>query len=168
MSGSRSFAVVAYPDRSQAEQALSLIEELAQAKHLRLADAAIVVKAEDGRLELHQTRELSVGQGTITGGVAGFLLGFALGGPVGGALAGMVGGGAFAAFDTGIENKRMKELGERLAPAHAALGLLVEDADWALLYERMAPLGGDLLVSELTPQAASALEQLASLDTSAR
>lgn len=160
MGSSRSFAVVAYPDRSRAEQALSLIEELADAKHVRLADAAIVVKSEDGRLELYQTRELSVGQGTITGGVAGFLLGFALGGPVGAALAGMVGGGAFGAFDTGIENKRLKELGASLAPAQAALGLLIEEADWGLLRERMATLGGELLVSELTPEATAALERL--------
>jgi uncharacterized membrane protein len=160
MNGSRSFAVVAYPDRSRAEQALKLIEELAHGKHVRLADAAIVVKSHDGRLELFQTREVSVGQGAVTGGVAGFLLGFALGGPVGGALAGMVSGGAFGAFDTGIENERLKELGESLAPAQAALGLLIEEADWGLLRERLATLGGELLVSELTPEAAAALDRL--------
>src|SRR5262245_17969882 len=96
------FAVVAYSDRAKAEEALKEVERLAHSKQVRLADAAIVVKAEDGRLELYQTHEVSVGQGTITGGVAGFLLGFVLGGPVGGAIVGMVGGGAYGAFDTGI------------------------------------------------------------------
>ncbi len=165
MRGSRSFAVVAYPDRTRAEEALKLVEELARTKHVRLADAAIVVKSEDGRLELYQTREVSVGEGAVGGGVAGFLLGFALGGPVGGALAGMVSGGAFGAFDTGIENDRLKELGNSLTPAHAALGLLIEEADWGLLRERMATLGGELLLSELTPEATAALERLPHLPT---
>ena len=161
MSKRYSFGVVGYPDREHAEEALDIVNTLAGEKRVKLADAAIVVKADDGKLELHQTHEISVGTGAITGGVAGLLLGFALGGPLGGALVGLLGGGALGVFDTGIENKRMKKLGESLAPGHTALCVLIEDADWQLLRERLAPLGGEVLVAELTDEAAEALERSA-------
>jgi uncharacterized membrane protein len=154
-----SFAVIVYADRERAGEALAVIEHLADEKHVKLRDAAIVVRGAAGGLELHQTRELSVGQGAVTGGVAGMLFGLALGGPIGAALVGMAGGGVLGVLDTGIRNERMKEVGESLDQRQAALCVLIESADWALVRERMEPLGGELLVAELTDDAAAALER---------
>ena len=77
-------------------------------------DAAIVVRSGTGRLELHQTHQLAAGEGIVAGGAVGLVAGLLLGGPVFGAFVGMSGGGAFGARDTGLDDDRLRELGESL------------------------------------------------------
>jgi uncharacterized membrane protein len=60
-------------------------------------------------------------------------------------------------IDTGIDDGRMRRLGTELEPGHAALCALIGEADWAALRERMAPIVGELLVVELTPEAEAAV-----------
>jgi uncharacterized membrane protein len=149
----RSFVVSAHPSREDAETALGELQALASEKALALADAAIVVKTDTGRVELHQRRDLSVGEGVVGGGVAGALAGLVLGFPIAIAAAGIAAGAGLGAFDRGIDDGRMRKLGAALEPGQAALCALVEEADWAVVRARMAPYVGDLLVAELTPEA---------------
>jgi uncharacterized membrane protein len=159
MSGKPSFVVLLFPSRDVAQEALRLLEGLARDKALALRDAAIVVHTEQGRVELEQTQDLSTGQGTIAGGVAGMLLGLALGGVVAVALTGMAGGGIFGSLDTGIENKRLRGLGEQLEPGQAALGALIEEADWPRVRDAFRPLAGEPIVVELSDEALAAVEK---------
>lgn len=159
MSARASFAVLAYPSRERAAEALALITELGKTEALKLRDAAVVVRTAEGRVEIEQARDLSVGQGAVAGGVAGILLGLAVGAVVPVTLAGLAGGGVLGGLDTGIDNRRLRELGAELEPGAAALGVLVEDADWPLVRERVASLGGRPIVLELSDDALSALHE---------
>lgn len=153
----RSLVVSGHESPAKAEAALEELQALASEKVVRLADAAIVVRTETGRVELHQHRDLSVGEGLVGGGVAGVLAGLVLGFPIGIAAAGLAAGAGFGAFDRGIDNGRMRRLGAELQPGQAALCALVREADWAVVRERMAPFTGEILVAELTPEAEEAL-----------
>jgi uncharacterized membrane protein len=153
-----SLVALSYPSREAADAAAAELEALVDEKTAKVRDSAIVVKEAGGRVELHQTRELSVGQGLIAGGTVGFLLGLAVGGPIGASVAGMVAGGGFGAFDTGIRNKRLRSLGDDLEPGQAALVVLVASADWTEARERMASHHGELLLAELSDEALAALE----------
>ena len=153
----RSFVVAAHASRTEAEAALRELETLTAEKALDLADAAIVVRTDGGRVELHQRRDLSIGEGVVGGGVAGVLAGVVLGFPIAVAAAGIAVGAGFGAFDRGIDDGRMRRLGADLEPGQAALCALVGEADWALVRERMAPFVGELLVAELTPEAEAEL-----------
>ena len=155
----RSFAAAALESRDEADRAFAVLEGLAREGVVRLDDAAIVVKTSSGKVELHQRRELSTGSGIVAGGVAGVLGGLLLGLPVAATLVGMAAGGGLTFIDTGIDNSRMKRLGADLRPGQAALCILVSDADWSLLRERMAPFARELLAVELTPEAEAALER---------
>jgi uncharacterized membrane protein len=152
-----SLVALAYPTREVADAALADLERLGDEHAVKIKDCAVVVKVADGRIELHQTRELSLGTGVIAGGTVGFLLGLAVGGPIGASVAGMVAGGGYGAFDTGIDNKRLRSLGDELEPGHAALVLLVVKADWATLRSRLAPHQGELLLAELSDEALESL-----------
>ena len=156
MGSDHSLIALAYPDRAAAEAAAADLETLVDEHGVKLRDSAIVVKGVDGRPELHQTRELSVGQGLIAGGTVGFLLGLAVGGPIGAAVVGMAAGGGFGVFDTGIENKRLRSLGDELKPGHAALVLLVSSADWTELRHRLRSHHGELVLAELSDEALAA------------
>jgi uncharacterized membrane protein len=155
----RSFAAAALESREEADRAFAVLEDLAREGMVQLDDAAIVVKTSAGKVELHQRRELSAGSGVVAGGVAGVLAGLLLGLPVAATLVGMAAGGGLTFLDTGIDDSRMKRLGAALRPGQAALCVLVADADWAVLRERMAPFARELLAVELTPEAEAALEQ---------
>ena len=139
MGSEHSLVALSYPSREAAEAASAELERLADEHVAEVKDSAIVAKVAGDRVELHQTEELSVGQGLIAGGTVGFLLGLAVGGPIGASIAGMVAGGGYGVFDTGIKNKRLRALGDKLEPGQAALVLLVGKADWAKLRASLAP-----------------------------
>jgi len=102
----------------------------------------IVRREPNGRIELHQTRESSVGEGAVAGGTVGLLAGLLLGLPVGAAVAGVLAGGGLGARDTGVENSRLRELGERLEAGHALLCLLVQPAAVSEVSTLLEPFGG--------------------------
>ena len=158
MKAPRSFVASAHVNRQDAEGALRAVEALAGEGVLELVDAAVVVKSESGRIELHQRRELSPGEGAVGGGVIGVVAGLVLGLPFALPAAGIALGAGAGAFDRGIDNARMRRLGADLEPRHAALCALVGKADWPAVRERMAPYAGELLVAELSPEAAAALQ----------
>jgi uncharacterized membrane protein len=152
-----SFAASGHGSREEAEVALRALEGLAAEGALDLADAAVVVKTAGGRVELHQRHELSVGEGAVGGGVVGVVAGLLLGFPLALPAAGAALGAGLGAFDRGIDDGRMRSLGQGLEPGQAALCALVGEADWARVRERMSPLVDELLVAELTPEAEAAL-----------
>jgi uncharacterized membrane protein len=119
------FLAVAFEEAAAAEDALRVFED---GKHHAVRDAAVVVCAQEGRIELLQTREVAAGEGVVAGGAVGVIAGLLLGVPVGGALVGLVGGAGFGLRDTGIPDRRLRELGEMLKPGEALLCVLV-DAD---------------------------------------
>lgn len=159
--GRSNLVVLSFKSKRAAEDALREVEELAGQKLLSLKDAVIAEKR-GKRVELDQTKELSIGQGAIVGGVAGTLLGLALGAVTGGALAGLAAGGIAGAFDTGIKNERLRQLARELDPGQALLALLVGKADWGALSEEASRFGGEPIVLELTQEAHEMLERLES------
>ena len=149
---------VAYGSEENANRALDAVRELAEEKELALKDAAVVVKTAGGRVELRQTRQPAVGDSIVGGGTIGLLLGLVVGIPIAGALAGLGGGGGLAAFDRGISDDRMRRFGDELEPGHAALfALVAEVVDWTRVHARLAPLGGDVAVSQLDAAVIAAL-----------
>lgn len=156
---SYSFGALAYPSPEDAHQAELILLQLADNEEITLRDAAIVSKTEASDVKLEQTTELSPKSGAIAGGSIGLLLGLALGGPIGAAALGAIAGSAAGLFDTGIANKRLHELGEKLEPGQAALCVLIAEANWELLSERIRPLGGHLIEAKLTDEAVEGLEQ---------
>jgi uncharacterized membrane protein len=126
--------VVSCASRAEAEQAQDALPA-------EIVDAAIVTRSANGRVELHQSRQIAAGEGVVTGGTVGFVAGMLLGGPVGGALLGMLGGGIWGARDTGVPDARLRELGEALAPGGALLCVLVQPDAAGVVREALAPYG---------------------------
>jgi uncharacterized membrane protein len=154
---------VEYANVQAAELALGIVRDLNDEDALAVHDAAVVVKRADGRVELRQSSELAAGEAAVGGGSIGILLGLAVAIPVAGALVGVAAGMGFAALDKGISNKRMRELGDTLAPGQAVLFALVGDVDWDLLASHLAPTGGELVTSEVSEDVLARLGALPKL-----
>jgi uncharacterized membrane protein len=129
--------VVSCSSLPTAEHALAELSNL----EAEVRDAVVVLRAEDGRVELQQTHQGAAGEGVVAGGTVGFVAGMLLGGPVGGALLGMLGGGVWGARDTGVPDARLRELGEGLAAGGALLCALVGADDAAAVGGALAPYG---------------------------
>ncbi len=153
-----SFIVVKYPERDTAQQALGAVKALEKEKVVKLRDAVAVTKTDDGKIKLRQTADDAAAKGLLKGSLIGLLLGIVFAPAL--IVAGAALGTAFAMFDRGIKNRLLKELGTGMSPQESALCVLVEQADWAVVKERMAAhnFQGTIVVQELTADHMKALE----------
>src|SRR5512139_3960852 len=156
-----SFIVVKYPEKGKADAALQEVMSMAKEKVVKLRDAVVITKTEQGKLKLHQTKDDSTSKGLLKGGAIGVIFAVLLG-PAGWIVAGAAAGGALATFDRGIKNKLLKELGENMTPEESALAVLVEEADWEIVRQRMAEYNfhGEIVVRELIAEHLAAIEKL--------
>ena len=163
-----SFLVIKYPKADTAMAALEALKELSREKVVTLRDAVAITKTEDGKIQVHQTKDDSIGQGLVKGGLIGALLAI-LFGPVGWIAMGAAAGGLFASFDRGIKNKLLKALGEDMTSSESAVALLVEHAEWETAVERMKAhgFGGTLVQSEIVPEDLEEVEKLLADPTTA-
>lgn len=129
--------VVFCASRREADGALAALRKVG----VKVRDAAVVTRGEDGRVELHQTHQVAAGEGVVAGGTIGFIAGMLLGGPIGGALLGMLGGGVWGARDTGVPDARLRELGDSLVPGAALLCVLVRSEDTAPARDALSTYG---------------------------
>ncbi len=161
MSEKYNFIVVKYPEKETAEAALAAVVGLAKEKVVKLKDAVAITKTEKGKIKLHQTKDDPAGKGFLKGGLIGVLFAI-LFGPAGWIVAGAALGTAFSMFDRGIKNKLLKELGDDMSTEESALAVLIEEADWEALRDRMAAndFKGEVVVSEIVEDHLDEVEKL--------
>jgi uncharacterized membrane protein len=118
--------VLTFKDQTGAEQMRDKLVGLQKQQLISLSDAAVVVRREDGKVKVKQAVSL-VGAGALGGAFWGMLIGLLFFAPwLGlaiGAVSGAVGG---ALADTGVDDKFIKEVGNKIEPGHSALFLMME------------------------------------------
>jgi uncharacterized membrane protein len=152
-------------DALRAQEALLASLRLHRREAIRIEDAAIVAKDPNGRIRIHQTRDITTGQGVMAGTWLGMLAGLIFMVPLVGAALGAAIGGIWARLrDIGISDKEMKEMGEDLPAGSAALFLLFEPLAPTTLVREMHRFNGRVLRStlpeDLTGEIAAALAEL--------
>jgi uncharacterized membrane protein len=118
--------VLTFKDQTGAEQMRDKLVSLQKLQLISLSDAAVVVRREDGKVKVKQAVSL-VGAGALGGAFWGMLIGLLFFAPwLGlaiGAASGALGG---ALADTGVDDKFIKEVGNKIEPGQSALFLMVE------------------------------------------
>jgi uncharacterized membrane protein len=145
---------IAYDDVATASAVRDKLFQL-QAQHLiTLEDAVVVERKLDGKIKLHQVGGSSAGRGAAGGALWGGLIGLIFFMPFLGAAIG-AGTGALAgsAVDAGVDNNFMRQVGEQLTPGKAALFVLVIDSTPERVLPEIAPYGGTILNTSLSPEA---------------
>jgi uncharacterized membrane protein len=121
--------VAHYATPVEAEVALRKLEASKQDQGVAVNDAVILRRDTSGKIHIHETEDISGGQGAAVGGLLGGIIGLIAGpaGVVAGAAVGAAVGGATAGlFDTGIRHKRLEQIGASLEPDRGALVILTE------------------------------------------
>lgn len=151
--------VVVYPDEQKAEAIRQRLFELQKEYLIRIGDAVIAVKDEKGHVKLNQLMNTTAA-GAASGGLWGLLIGaiflMPLVGAAIGAASGAVGG---ALTDFGINDKFMKELGEKLQPGNAALFVLVQSVTGDKVLDELRGSGGEVLQTSLDHNKEQALRE---------
>lgn len=138
----------------RAQEAMLAALRMVGRQHLTLDDAAIVAKVR-GRVRISQTKDVSTGQGAISGTWLGTLAGLFVGQPLIGAAIGAAVGGLFAKLrDIGIDDDQMKEMGESLAEGEGALFLLVRDCHQVRALHEVSRFPGRLLATTAAAEVA--------------
>ena len=159
---------VAFDDPTAADTVLHEITTLQKEHLIELADACVVVRTEDGEVNLKQSMPLAK-MGAIGGGTSGAMWGTLLGllfvHPLAGLLVGASVGAAsgFAAgklTDYGINDDFIKNLGSTIKPNSSALFLLVKKVTADKVLKRMSHVRGHILQTSLSDEQEAKLREV--------
>ena len=118
---------ITYGQEQTGFDALNKLAEMQKMQLISLADAAVVVRKQDGKVKVKQAISL-VGAGALGGAFWGMFIGLLFFAPwLGLAIGAASGALAGKLTDTGIDDEFIKEVGETIEPGHSALFLLVQD-----------------------------------------
>jgi uncharacterized membrane protein len=117
-----------YETEDRAYTIADMLEEMHRGARISLEDAAVVTKDAEGKIVIHETREVTAKKGAKRGAIAAGLFGLVFPPSL---IVSAVAGGAVGALwgkvrDTGIKTGSIKELGESLEPGKAAVIALVD------------------------------------------
>ena len=120
-------SVLAFQNEAEAEQVLDELKKLQDQNLVKVEDAAIVTRDQNGRPKIKQAHNL-VGEGVLGGAFWGLLLGLLFAMPFVGIAVG-AGMGAIGAkmADLGISDDFIKQVGSQIQPGQAALFILTRE-----------------------------------------
>jgi uncharacterized membrane protein len=142
---------IAYKDLATAQEVTGNIGEAQKAHLIELDDLVVVERKQDGKVKLHQPSLGGVGAlgGAAWGGLIGLIFLVPFFGMAIGAATGAIAG---AMSDAGIDDKFMKNLGEKLEPGGAAvIGLVRSMNEERVLAELKIP--GEIIQTSLSSEA---------------
>lgn len=140
---------IAYPTEERARAALETIRQLQAAHLVDLDDACYVTRDPRGRVELHQTINVTA-RGALGGAFWGSLVGLLLLNP----LLGLVTGAATGAVagrltDVGISDAFMRQLATEVEPGRAVLFVLLRRVTLDKVLPELGRQGGTVLHTSL-------------------
>jgi uncharacterized membrane protein len=156
-----------YENEERAQTIADMLEQMHRATTITLDDAAIVTKDADGKLQIHETREVTAGKGAKRGAIAAGLFGLVFPPSL---IVSAVAGGAIGALwgkvrDTGIKTQSIKDLGDRVKPGQAAVVALVDEASVHATEVAMQGYDGELIRQSFTPTESAEVQAAAAEET---
>jgi uncharacterized membrane protein len=149
-----------FDSQEKAAEALEFVESLKQRRVIKVLNAAILTRDEEGKFTVQDTKEITPKKGRILGAITGGLVGLLAGpgGAIVGALAGLAAGGAAGKYiDEGFSDKFLENLEQYLQPGKAALILLMEHHWVQPASEAMADISGMVFQQTITDRLAADL-----------
>ncbi len=136
---------VAFGDSSMAKQARSYLRTV---EGLTIADAAVIVKENDGSVRVLHELDRGVKQNALKGGVIGLLVGGLFAPTAGLVLGGLIGAAIGRSKGLGIPHEEVNRLAERLSTGESALVVGVLPEQEAQLRASLETFGGIPLAVE--------------------
>ncbi len=153
---------ISFDDVFRSQEFLTAVTRMSANGELRLKDAVIVAKKDDGTTVVRETVDLQTGRTALSGAVWTGLLGLLVGGPVGW-LAGIGIGAASGAItakvvDLGVPDEWVDWFREAVAPGTFTVVVLAEAVDVEALIAEAMRFKGHLVHANMAPDAIRRLE----------
>lgn len=140
---------IVYPSEAKAEEVRQTLIELQKEYLIKLSDAVIATKSENGKIKLNQLLNTTAA-GAVSGSFWGLLIGVLFLNPLLGMAVGATSGALGGALtDVGVNDAFMKDLSSSLTPGSAALFVLIEDMTAEKVLKRIEGFGGVVLKTSL-------------------
>jgi uncharacterized membrane protein len=150
---------IAYPNEGTASEVAQTLVELQKERSIEFEDLVVAIRQPDGKIKLRQSFNPS-GTGAAGGALWGGLIGLIFFMPLLGMAIGAASGAAAGAMtDVGVDDKFMKELGDKLQPGGAAVFVLVRRSTPDKVLPRISQYGGDVIHTSLSQEAEDALQE---------
>ena len=146
--------VFTYGDEQSGRGAFEALDGLVKLEVLTLADAALAIKDQKGKVKIKQTLENAhTGSAALWGGFWGLLIGLLFLAPIfWGLLGALLGGILGKTTDIGIDNNFIKEVGDSLDPGGSALFMLVIKATPDKVVPELEKYGGHVYQTSLSTE----------------
>ena len=155
--------VVGFAEDDRAYEALTTLKELASQGQIGLDEAAVLVRADDGHIDIKDQIADPEFAGTASGGLVGLLVGI-LGGPLGVLLGGATGlavGSLFDLADAEDTDSALTEVSKTVKVGRTSLLAQVEEQSPEVIDAAMAGLSGTVVrrsVADVEAEIAAAEE----------
>lgn len=141
---------VSFADSFRAQEFLTAAARLAANGRLRLVDAVVVTKNDEGNTVVRETTDPQPARTALSGAVWAGIFGLMLGGPVGWLAGAAIGAGAGVVtarvVDLGIPDEWVTWFREAVQPGTVTVALLVTDLNRDALVEEASRFAGATLV----------------------
>jgi uncharacterized membrane protein len=147
MSNRENVIIVSFPEDSDAYEALTTLKQLDSQHQIDLAGAAVVVRDEDGHVDVKDEVEDSSYAGTVGGAFVGLLIGI-IGGPLGiliGGATGVLVGSLFDVQDVDDTESALTDVSKAVRVGQTALLADVTEPSTEVIDAAMQSLGGKIL-----------------------
>ena len=144
--------VMAFHNEYGAEQVRDKLVDLQKAQLIKIDDACVVVRKQDGKVKVKQAANLA-GAGALGGAFWGMLIGMLFFVPFAGmAIGAAIGGLSGAMSDYGIDDTFIKEVGNSIQPGTSAIFVLVREAMPDKVIEQLKPYHGKIIHTSLSAE----------------
>ena len=151
--------VLAFKGENGAAEASVTLKPLQKQRLIKLDDAAMIVRRQNGKTKVKQAVGL-VGEGALGGAFWGMLIGLLFWQPwIGLAIGAVTGAIAGKFIDIGIDDKFIKEVARTVQPGDSALFLLVRQSTWDRVAEALAKHQPTVLRTTLSAEQEARLKE---------
>lgn len=153
--------VITFDDPDEATKVRESLKSIQKQGLLDLDDSAVIVKDEDGQVNVKNEVDRGVKVGIAGGGLIGLFIGFLFGGPIGAMLLGAIGGGAVGSLaDLGIQKSFVKDVTEAMKPNSSAIFFIIRDANPNAAIAALKPYKGEVYHTALPTEAEETLRRV--------
>lgn len=149
--------VLTFDDAEQAGEALDALKHAQSGGHLKIDDAAVVVKDEAGKIDLKNQLDTGTKWGAVGGGVLGLVLA-GLFFPLAGLAIGAIGGALVGkALDLGVDKKFVQDVTKSMKPGSSALFVIGGGGNPEVVAAALRPFQGTVYQTTLPTEAVEEL-----------
>ncbi|WP_323173313.1 DUF1269 domain-containing protein [Natrialba sp. PRR66] len=152
--------VLAFDSMDGAKTVRDELYDLQKQELLQLDDAAVVVREDDGHVNVKQARSL-VGAGALGGAFWGLLIGIIFWMPWLGLAVGAATGALSGKFsDVGVDDDFIDEVADTVEPGHSALFMLAHNVSEERVFEDLAQYDPEVIRTNLPPADEDTLREM--------